>query len=190
MRLLGTVLVLCICANQLSAEPIADSNDLRIHVLGGHDVAVSAAARKGADIRIRVTDRNDRPVEGAVVSAILPPKGAGGHFRDNTTISTQETDADGNARFTGIRLRNVLGEFSTTLRARRGENVGSAHVLQRVADTPPPPEGFFSKRRTVIMSIAGAGVAAAIVAATYGGSSTIAPSLTVRPGNPVTSASR
>ena len=176
----------------MSAGPIADSIDaLRVNVLEGHDVVVSAAAGRGADIRIRVTDRNDRPVEGAMVSAILPPNGAGGHFRDNTTISTQETDADGHARFTGIRLRKVLGEFSTTLKARRGEHVGSTQVLQKVSPAPPPPEGLFSRKRIVMMSIAGAGMAAAIVAATYGGSSSApAPSLTVRPGSPVTGAPR
>jgi hypothetical protein len=192
MKLLSTVLVLCACANELSAGPIADSKDaLQINILAGHDVVVPADSKRGSDIRIRVTDRNNRPVEGAVVSAILPASGAGGHFRDRTTISTQETDSDGEARFTGIRLRNVLGEFSTTLKARRGENFGSTQVLQRVSSSAPAPERFFSRKRVVMMSVAGAGVAAAVVAATYGGTSaTTAPSLTVTPGSPVTSAPR
>jgi hypothetical protein len=188
MRLLSSVLVLAVCASELSADP---NDALQINVLGNRDVVVTTSSGREADIKIRVTDRDNRPVAGAVVSAILPPNGVGGHFRDNTTIATQSTDSEGQAGFTGIRIRNVLGEFTTTLKARRGDSVGSTRLVRKVSPPSPVAEGFFSRRRVVMMSIAAAGIAAAVVTALYDGESAApAPGLRVTPGSPITTGPR
>ena len=188
MKLLSSVLVLGACAFNLSADP---NDALQINVLGSRDVIVTTASGREADIRVRVTDRDNRPIAGAVVSAILPPIGVGGHFRDHTTIATESTNTQGEADFKGIRIRNVLGEFTTTLKARSGDSFGSTQIVRKVSPPPPTVEGFFSRRRVLIMSIAAAGVAAAVVTAMYDGeSSAPAPGLRVTPGSPVTTGPR
>jgi hypothetical protein len=188
MKRLSSVLALVLCALELSADP---NDALQINVLGSRDVVVTTASGREADLRVRVTDRDNRPIAGAIVSAILPPIGPGGHFRDRTTIATQSTDTQGQADFTGIQIRNVLGEFTTTLKARRGESAGSTQVVRKVAPAPPAVDGFFSRRRVLMMSIAAAGIAAAVVTAMYDGESAApAPGLRVTPGSPITTGPR
>lgn len=189
MRLLSTVLVLCLGSNGVYAAP---DDALQIEVLGGHDAVVTIAGRRAADIRLRVTDRDSKPVNGATVSAILPGIGVGGHFRGGMTIATKETDSDGKVEFSGIGLRQIAGDFTTQIKARKGDRTGSAQVMQKVSAAPNAAEGFLSKRHLWMMAVAGAGVAAGVVAATYNGSSApaSAPTLTVTPGSPVTGGPR
>ena len=75
MRLLHIVVVCCLCSNGLYAAP---NDALQINVLSGDNVVVPAASGRAANIRVRVTDRASKPVEGALVSAILPPSASAG----------------------------------------------------------------------------------------------------------------
>jgi hypothetical protein len=189
MRPLSTVMILCLCANGFCAGP---DDELQVDVLGGHDAIVSTAV--GApDIRIRVVDRNSKPVEGASVSAVLPGMGAGGHFRGGGTIATKVTDSDGTVQFSGIHLRKVAGDFTTRILARKGFRAGSAQLTQTASNTAAdePKKGLFSTRNKIIMGVAAAGVAAGIAAAVCcGGEAPAAPSFTVTPGAPTTTGPR
>ena len=185
MRLISAVLALGLCAQA--------QDGLQVDVLSGHDAMVTAASGRGANIRVRVLDRERKPVEGAIVSAVLPPKGVGGHFRDGGTIATTHTDSDGTAEFRGIHVRRAAGEFSTRILARRGDRSGVADVRQTVSMAPDSPDTRFSRRRLIMLVVAGAGVAAGVVAATYGGGSSgtaPTPGLTVSPGSPITTGPR
>lgn len=189
MRLLNIVVVCCLCSNGLYAEP---DDALQVNVLSGDDAVVPASGR-AANIRVRVTDRASKPVEGAVVSAILPAIGVGGHFRGGSTIATKETDSGGNVEFTGIGLRPLTGDFTTQIKARKGDSTGAAQARQKVSAAPfPESKGFFSRKHLLMMAIAGAGVTAGILVATLDGSggSTPARGLTVTPGSPVTGGPR
>lgn len=186
MKLPSAVMVLGLCALHASAQ-----DGLRIDVLAGHDIVVSAAAGRGGDVRVRVVDQDQRPVAGATVSAILPSIGVGGHFRGGSTIATEKTDSRGEAEFKGIHLRKLTGDFTTRILARSGERKGSATLRQSITSAPAPELGWRSRRRLTMLAVAGAGVAAGVVAATYGGSSTPpATGLTVTPGNPSTTGPR
>lgn len=190
MRLLSTAVALCLCSNGLHAGP---NDALQISVLSGNDVVVPAASGRAANIRVRVTDRTSKPVEGALVSAILPAIGTGGHFRGGSTIATKETDSDGNVEFTGIGLRRLTGDFTTQIKARKGEQTGATQARQKVSAAPfAEPKGLFTRKHVIMMAIAGAGVAAGVVAALHDGSngSTVASGLTVTPGSPVTGGPR
>jgi hypothetical protein len=165
---------------------------LRVDVVEGHDAVVSAAGGRGADVRVRVLDRDQKPVEGAIVSAVLPPIGVGGHFRGGETIATTHTDSQGEAQFRGIHLRPLTGDFTTRILARRGDRTGTAQVIQKVSAAPAADQGWRSRRRLVMLGVAGAGVAAGIVAAFYGNESSTptVSGLSVTPGNPVATAPR
>ena len=189
MRLLSTVMILCLCANGFCAGP---DDELQVNVLGGHDAVVSTAA--GApDIRIRVVDRNSKPVEGASVSAVLPGMGAGGHFRGGDTIATKVTDSDGTVQFSGIHLRKVAGDFTTRILARKGLRSGSTQLTQTASNTAAvePKKALLSTRNKIIMAVAGAGIAAGIAAAVCCGSEAPSgPTFTVTPGVPTTTGPR
>jgi hypothetical protein len=189
MKPLSSVLVLCLCANGLSASA---EDALRINVLEGHGVAVTAVSHRGADIRLRVTDTDNKPIQGAIVSAILPAIGAGGHFSGGSTIASKETNSDGTVEFSGIRLRDLTGDFTTNIRARKGDRTGSAQVTQKVSMAPAAEEGPWSRRRVLMVAIAAAGVTAGVLAAILGDSSGGAPAsaLTVTPGSPITGGPR
>ncbi|HYP04930.1 MAG TPA: hypothetical protein VER03_01740 [Bryobacteraceae bacterium] len=153
---------------------------------------MTSAGGRGADVRVRVVDQDQRPVPGATVSAVLPAIGAGGHFRGGDTIATERTDSKGEAEFSGIRLRKITGEFITRVLARSGARTGSATLTQTITNAPAPAQTWRSRRRLVMLGVAGAGIAAGVVAATYGGGST-APAtagVTVTPGNPTTTGPR
>ena len=187
MKLLSTVMAFGLCV------PFASAQDaLTVSLMNGQDTRTGYAAGRGADVRVRVVDRDQKPVEGATVSAILPAMGVGGHFRGGTTVATTQTDSQGQAEFTGIHLRGLTGDFTTRVLARSGDRTGSASLVQKVsAGTAPPQQGWMSRRRLVILGVAAAGIAAGVVAATYGGeSSTPAIGLTVTPGIPVTTGPR
>jgi hypothetical protein len=183
MRLISAVLAVGLC--------VQAQDGLHVDVVSGNDVIVTAASGRGADIRVRVLDREQKPVKGATVSAVLPARGVGGHFRDGGTIATTQTDSDGTADFRGIRLRRTSGEFATRILARRGDRTGAADVRQTVSMAPDSPEGKFSRKRLIMLAIAGAGVAAGVVAAMYGDSGP-APTtgMTVTPGSPTTTGPR
>jgi hypothetical protein len=186
MKVLSTALVLGLCGFHASAQ-----DALTVDVLSGQDAIVTAATGKGADFRVRVLDRDRKPVQGATVSAVLPAIGVGGHFRGGNTIDTQQTNSQGEAEFTGIHVRKLTGDFTTRVLARSGDRTGTTNVVQKVSTGNRPAEGWTSRRRLVMLGIAGAGVAAAIVVATYGnGSSTQAAGFSVTPGNPVTTGPR
>ena len=179
MKLLSTVMILCLGSNGFCASP---DDELQLNALEGRD----------AVIRVRVVDRQSRPVSGATVSAVLPSMGAGGHFRGGETIATKETDSDGTVEFSGIRLRKVAGSFTTRILARKGFRTGSTDLTQKASIAAVQSQaGRFSRRNVIMMAVAGAGVAAGIVAATCCGSGPqAAPSLTVTPGIPTTTGPR
>jgi hypothetical protein len=191
MRFLSSVLVVCLCANGSFAAGADDT--LRLNVLTGQDVVVTTATGHGPDIKIRVTDKNSAPVEGATVSVILPAVGSGGHFAGGSTIATRQTDSDGIVDFSGIRLRKLNGDFAVKIRARKESLTGSTQVVEKVSWVAEGPQSFFSPRHVLMMWIAGAGVAAGILAATIGGPNGGTPAaagLTVTPGTPITGGPR
>ena len=187
MKVLSTVLVLGLCGCYASAQ-----DALTVDVLSGQDAVVTTTARKGAEFRVRVVDRDRKPVEGAIVSAVLPAIGVGGHFRGGSTIATEQTDSRGEAEFSGIRVRNLSGDFTTRVMARSGARTGTANVVQKVSGSGvAPAAGWLSRKRLIMLGVVGAGVAASVVAATYGGDlTTEAAGFTVTPGNPVTTGPR
>ena len=109
-----------------------------------------------------------------------------------STIATKETNSDGTVEFSGIRLRNLVGDFTTRIRARKGDRTGSAQVTQKVSTAPVGEDEFWSRRHVLMVAIAAAGVAAGIIAATVGGADGGAPAttLTVTPGSPITGGPR
>ena len=188
MRLLSTVLILCLGANGFCASP---DDDLQLSVVDGRDAVLSTAVR-APDIRVRVVDRNSKPVSGASVSAVLPSMGAGGHFRGGETIATQTTDSDGTVQFSGIHLRKVGGDFTTRILARKGYRTGSTELRQTASTAAVErKKGLLSTRNVIIMAVAGAGIAAGIAVTTCCGSNTPStPSFTVTPGSPTTTGPR
>jgi hypothetical protein len=163
---------------------------LNVSVISGHDVVVSTRDGRGADIRVRVTDSANQPVQDATVTAILPGIGAGGSFRGGHTVSTKTTGSDGLAGFEGISLRRVTGEIPIRIIAHRGRQTASTTVRQNAADTAPASDAGRPRRRLAIMAIAAGGITAGVLAGILGGDDAPPPAFNVTPGSPVTTGPR
>jgi hypothetical protein len=186
MKPLKYVLAAMMCAAGFAQQ----DTPLVLSILAGHDVSVSTREGRGADIRVRVTDSANHPVDNAAVTAILPAIGAGGSFRGGDTIKTKTSGSDGTVEFSGIRLRSVTGEIPIRIVARHGKQTGSTMVRQKATDVAPGPETRFSKRRLAMIAILAGGIAGAVVAATMNGDEPTQPAFNVTPGNPVTTGPR
>lgn len=180
------VAAIVVCAAAFAQQ----DTPLSLSVLAGHDVVVSTREGRGADIRVRVTDSRNQPVDNAAVTAILPAVGAGGSFFFGDTIKTKTSGSDGIVEFSGIHIRSVTGEIPIRIIARHGIQTGSVTVRQKATDTAPGPEARFSKRRIAMIAILAGGVAAAVVVGTMNGDEPSHPAFNVTPGNPVTTGPR
>ena len=181
----------CLVAAVVCGAAFAQQNtSLSLSVLAGHDVTVSTRERKGADIRVRVTDSANQPVDNAAVTAILPGVGAGGSFRGGDTIKTKTSGSDGTVEFSGIRIRPVAGDIPIRIVARHGKQTGSTTINQKATEVAQDPEARFSRRRIAMIAVLTGGVAAAVIAGSMNGDEPSRPAFNATPGNPVTTGPR
>ena len=177
---------LVVCGAALAQQ----DGQLNLSVIAGNDVVVSTRGGRGADIRVRVSDSANRPVENATVTAVLPALGAGGSFRGGHTVKTRTTGSDGLADFEGISLRQIPGDIPIRIVAHRGSQSVSTVVRQKAADSAPVARAGISKRKIAILAIAGGGITTAVLTALLGGAGIPVPAFNVTPGFPATTGPR
>jgi hypothetical protein len=189
MRATSVLAILLLWNGVLPGQSNPES--LKVVVVEGSGVTNSLSGRKGRDIVVEVLDQNKNPVPHASVTAFLPASGIGAEFSGDHTIATERTDKSGRARFTGLRLRPLAGQFPIRIAAAYQGQTGSALATQTNAEIAPPPEGRFPTRYIVMAAIAAAGAAVGITAATRNSNSGSNPSgFAVTPGNPVVAGPR
>jgi hypothetical protein len=119
----------------LRAAPPQETSRLKILVLEGQDAINNIRQRTARDPIVEVQDENNRPVAGAVVTFLLPDRGASGTFANGAKSLSVTTDAQGRAVATGLQPNNVEGEYQIHVSASHQGQLASASISQTNALT-------------------------------------------------------
>ncbi|MEO8130822.1 MAG: hypothetical protein ABJF23_24780 [Bryobacteraceae bacterium] len=171
--------------------PAQTPSGIEVVVLEGDGATNSLAGKSLHPVTIMVQDAAKRPVEGALVSLVLPATGAGGSFSYGNTIETKHTGREGRVTFSGMHSRNVAGSFRGDVRASSNGLRGSGEFTQTNAEIDGPPHSRWTNKRTLIMVgviAAGAGIGLGVGLHNSGGGNPAG--YTVTPGGPTVTAPR
>jgi hypothetical protein len=165
-------------------------------VVSGAGVSNNLHQTTAHPVTVQVRDQEGKPVADANVTAILPASGAGAAFAWGSEISTKQTNSDGLATFSGMRLRPVEGEFPIRITAALNGASSTVTALQSVrpgASVSTPPSRW-TKRKLVMLGVVAGGSTAAIIAAMSGRGVAAAAGANAgggfTPGTPVTTGPR
>ena len=99
---------------------------LKILVLDGQGAINNISLRCAKEPVVEVTNENDAPAAGAVVTSMLPDEGPGGVFGDHNKILSMTTDEKGQAVGRGLRPNKIIGQYqilvSASYRGRKRVN--------------------------------------------------------------------
>ena len=165
---------------------------LRIRVVESGGPVHLTGSRSSTPLVVEVTDEGGAPVQGAVVSFLLPSAGPGGTFSNGLTTDVVIAGADGRAAASSVRWNQTPGAFELRVTAGKGElrasAVSSRRLLPPAADSPAVAEGGRRKLILIVASVAAGSVAAGLaVGRRKSGSSTASgtPAQTLSVGTPV-----
>lgn len=181
-------------AQPLTPLPVEQS--LHVRVLAGSDEQNDLERRVMAPLVVQVTDRDERPVEGAEVVFRFPISGAGADFPGGRTAVTVRTNSQGQAAALNWMANGQLGRFQVHVNASYGNQIGEAtlsmeNVARVVEVARKSKAGGWWSHRWVKVAVIGGGaavVAIAVVLATRGGGKTSGGTTTISPGSPTVGA--
>ncbi len=169
---------------------------LHIRVLAGNDEQNDLERRVMAPLVVQVTDRDERPVEGADVVFRFPINGPGATFSGGRTSQTVRTNTNGQAAALNWMANGQLGKFEVHVNASYGNQVGEstlsmANVARVVEEAHKNKTAGWWSHRWVKVAVIGGGaavIAIAVVLATRGGSKSSGGGTTITPGSPTVGA--
>jgi hypothetical protein len=188
---LFSCLIACVSLANAQTRP-----SLKVVVVRGqgaiNNVAVGAVQ---SSLGVQVRDENDKPVDGASVTFLLPERGPGGTFLGTYNKLSLSTDVEGIATANTFQPNLIEGRFQIHVIATKADRTGDADISQTnvlqnnrfQTDTGNPgiitrlKSVKLSRRTKIIAAIAAGGLVALI--ATRGGSSSTSP--TAVPGTSV-----
>jgi hypothetical protein len=153
----------------LMASPAQQTSALKILVLEGEDAINNIRQRTARDTIVEVQDENDKPVAGAVVTFLLPDRGASGSFANGAQSLSVTTDAQGRAVATGLQPNNVAGEYQMRISASHQGQVASTTIAQSNIAGAVAAAGAGTAKIVTILAIVGGAVAGGVVYATQQG---------------------
>jgi hypothetical protein len=165
---------------------------LHIEVVEGQGAINNITKRTAWEPIVQVVDEKGAPVQGAVVTFVLPADGAGASFTDDNKVLSVQTDESGRATAKGMRPNTVAGQFEIHVTAASTGRSASATITQTNA-APAQVSAKKSKKGLIILLVvagAGAGAAAALAGGKSSSSSTtptpppVTTPGTVTPGTP------
>jgi hypothetical protein len=168
----------------LAAQPGAEA--LRIQIVEGDGLVYATGSRSARGVTVQVLAADGRPVEGALVSFLLPDRGPSGVFASGSRTGIATTGADGLASAWGMRWNRAAGVVAIRITAARGPARGSAECRVTLSDAPEARGGgrvSGGGRKWLWVALAVAGAAGGIAA--RGLRSTSAPSASAPPAPPV-----
>jgi hypothetical protein len=176
----------------LPALPAAQQTPgkLGIKILEGEGAINNTRQRTARENIVQVTDENNKPVAGAVVTFTLPSRGASGLFANGARSVTVLTNAQGQATAVGMVPNSVAGQVQIQVSASFQGQTASATITQTNAAVGAAAS---SAKTLAILGIAG-GAAAGVIAAVAGGNGNPppppppTPSATVTLGRPTVGA--
>jgi hypothetical protein len=167
---------------------VAAQEAIHVVVLEGEGAINNVRSNRAKEPVLRVEDTNNRGVPGAVVTFLLPERGAGAVFGDSGSSLTLTTDDRGEVTARGLRPNRLAGTFQIRVSASQGGRSSSASINQTNVD----PGARSSSRMIAIIAVAGAAVAGGAAMALRGGkdkgagptAAVTAPATVVVPGTP------
>ena len=173
-----------------AASAIAQTPDIKIAVVEGQGAINNIQQHRAKEPVVQVTE-DQKPVQGASVTFILPDDGPSGLFGNGARMMTIQTDEKGQAVGRGLRPNQTAGRLQIRVTASfRGQTV-SAVISQINAEPAGATSGGNGKKFLILALIGGA--AAGGIAAALGGKSSASPSpvsssppgTVLSPGTPV-----
>ncbi len=161
---------------------------LRIVIVEGDGAINNIRQRTNREPIVQVEDENHKPVAGAVVLFFLPDQGPSGTFANGSKMLMTVTDAQGQARSSGIRSNSQSGPLQIRVTASFLGITASAVIAQtNVAGAAPASAGGLSTTAKIwlIVGIAGGAAAAGIIVATHNSGP---PPIVLTPGTPTVGA--
>jgi hypothetical protein len=167
-RFWAIVTALVLATGQLATAQTVTA--LKIEIVEGDGAINNIKQRVSREPVVQVTDENDRPIGGAIVTFTLPQTGAGGVFANGSHLLTVTTDASGRAAAVGLRPNNVAGNFQIRVTASHQGQTASTSIPQ--SNAAALATGVSAAKVGWIAGIAAAGATALAVGLTRGGNST------------------
>jgi hypothetical protein len=165
----GRKLLCAAVLNVIGFGPLctAQINSLQIKVLRGEGSFNDIKKKTAEDVVVEVQDELGRPVEGAIVTFLLPSSGPGGTFLDGARMLTMTTSANGRATARSIRPNEIEGRFGIRVTASYQRNEASITVFQSntAAGGKLVVEEGKKSRKGLWIAILGGGAAAAVAIA-------------------------
>src|SRR5512133_1498359 len=134
---------------------IAAQDSLHVVVLEGEGAINNIRAPRAKEPVIRVEDANNQGVPGAVVTFLLPGRGAGATFGEGGSSLTLITDDRGEAVARGLRANRMAGAFQIRVTASSNGSTATATIAQTNVD----PGGHSSSKTIAILAIVGGAAA-------------------------------
>ncbi len=167
MRAVAVALVLALAGPAAAQDP-----EIAVIVKEGEGALNNIRAQRAKEPVVLVQDRNERPVQGATVTFLLPELGASGAFPSGTSLIVT-TGEDGLAVGKGLKPNNVVGEVEIRVVASsRGQ---TARAVIHQTNAAPKVSSSGGKKTAVLIAVLGGVGAAVAVGVTRGGSDPATP---------------
>ena len=160
---------------------------LRIVVVEGDGTVNTIRQRVGHDPVVEVQDENRKAVQGAVVVFFLPAQGPTGVFLNGSQTLTVNTNAQGRATASGIRVTGATGQMQIRITASYQGQTATASITQNNEPGAKSTGGISTAGKVVIVLALIGGAAAGGVVVTRGGSTSppaAPPPISITAGTP------
>src|SRR3954466_12001362 len=114
----------------------SDPATLAIRIVEGDDAVYATGSRATRGLTVLIADETGHPVEGAVVSFVLPASGPRGLFSTGSQTEIATTHADGRAAVWGMRWNHTAGSFEIRITAAKGAVRAGTASAQTLSDAP------------------------------------------------------
>jgi hypothetical protein len=138
------------------------SNEASIQIVEGDGAINSIRLHRGHEPKVRVADKEGRPISGAAVTFVLPATGPSATFADSGLSLTVMTDESGMAIGRGLRPNGTAGQFRIRVTTSWRDSPAVANLVQTNAE--PVARAGHGKTIALIVLIAGAAGGGAAVA--------------------------
>jgi hypothetical protein len=140
---------------------------LKITVLEGDNAINNIGLRRAKQPIVEVQTEGGSPVEGALVSFVLPSQGPGGAFAENGETLTVTTDSKGQAAARGLYPNKTPGQFQIRVVASYQGQTATTNITQTNAEPTGTSKG--ASRKIAILALVGGAVAGGAFALASGG---------------------
>jgi len=144
---------------------------VEVVVIDGQGAINNVGQRGSREPVVKVQDESQRPIAGAAVVFSLPTEGASGAFANGEKTLIVNTDAQGRAAATGLRVNQVPGRLQIHVNASWRGQTARTNITQFSMEVPGKQGGSGKKTAIVLLAILGAAGAGGAAFALQGKSS-------------------